>query len=271
MNKKYCNLQDILNYCSKDPVKYWLMLVLFLIIVGGLIDYWDLTTQKNGDLYFDFKNILFFISGAATATIAFIAFQQLSFISKINKNKHLMQIDQRWGDPQMIKARQIIHLLYREVCDEVGYEEENNKTLIKDIYPILGHIIVEISVHKNNKIRSMFPYLLNYLDFMESIAHIYKNCNKEDFDELEALIGETLLFNYGVFCKYIKFRNLKHKDHSSEFYDLFVELIKRKNNNKKTKIDKCYSFQGDSPEIIKEKLKLVDKIIKKLIANPPAF
>lgn len=180
----------------------------------------------------DISNWLYFITALATAILAFIAYNNFNHFNDINKHKYLLQIDKRWSDPEIIKARQIIHVIYRAVCDEKGYENKKKElNLTKHIYPYISQIIIELSVSSEIEKQKAFIYLLNYLDFMESIAFLYKEeTDEKKLDELNAFCGDTLIFNYGIFYGYIKYKNRKHSTINStkgslKYYENFHKLV----------------------------------------------
>jgi hypothetical protein len=208
----------------------------------------------------DLSNFLYFFTGFVTALLALIAYYNLQTLNNTNKeissvtrNKMLIQIDQRWGNHEIIKARQIIHVIYRIVCDHFDYENPKNdedtkkEIIFSKVYPTMGKIIIELSLSKNSYTREAFPYLINYLDLMESLAYIYKNADDNHLTELESFCGDTLVFNFGVFNNYLKFKNDKHpsiikdnKETSDRFYNTFLNFIDnlQKVKSKKDYIDK---------------------------------
>ncbi len=184
----------------------------------------------------DISNVLYFLTGFTTAVLALIAYFNLESLNQTNKNKQLLQIDQRWGNHEIIKARQIIHIIYRTVCDDLKYEDPKVKpsvNLYENVSPVIGKIIIELSVSEKLESRACFIYLLNYLDLMESLAYIYRDADSKDIEELEAFCGETLVFNYGVFHEYIKFRNKKHSTKQDKYYTEFTNIMKKLKDTKK--------------------------------------
>lgn len=241
---------------------------LFSILFAGFADNFNILTHGKEILDdSDLSNVLYFISGMAAVALAIIAYSNLSSLNLINKNKHLIQIDQRWGDEQIIKARQIIHIIYREVCDENEKKKKpeklENYTLI-----IMSLYIKKMSVDKQSEIRKLFTLILNYIDFMESISHIYK---ERDDEELKALIGNTLLFNYCIFYKYIKDKNKRHnksqlyKGRPNDFYEKFTKFVE-KTYNKETK-NFTKKFNKNRQKIPPKKIKEMEEKINKALTG----
>lgn len=209
----------------KEIIYIIIFIMLLIIFMAGFADGLQILTipDKLGDDS-DLSNALYFISGAATVALALIAFSNLASLNNINKNKHLIQIDQRWGDQQIIRARQIIHVIYREVCDFKNYETDSSIKL-SEVTEIVSKIIVLLSLEKDRKIRPLFTYLLNYLDFMETVSYIYKDKETSEKGELQALVGETMQFNFDCYLLYIQYRNTKHLN--SKYYSNFFDYMNK--------------------------------------------
>jgi len=210
-SSRRCNLKTIFFISL-------LFLILTSVFLAGYYDDINILTKDSDGA--DLTHMLYFISGIATTAIALIAYINLTSIKDINKNAHLLQIDKRWGDPQIIKARQIIHIIYREIRDNKNTENLS----LDDVYTKMGQIILMMSKdNRNHNIGLAFIYLLNYLDLMESLSFIYKDSSSDQIQELESLCGETLEFNYRIYYMYIYFIRVIRKN--PKFYNNFAELM----------------------------------------------
>lgn len=140
----------------------------------------------------------------------------------------LLHIDGRWGSSQSIKARAIIHELYLQA-------EKDNEKLSETLSPqcrdsaiqhCIGKKIIELGNRKKEE--EKFIHLLNFLDFMETIGYM-EDKGHVTSEELDALCGEALLFNYYIFQPYIMHKRIKHNN--PEFYEnfekLYIKLKKR--------------------------------------------
>lgn len=165
--------------CIKECVKwvlervaslplYMYIIAIFLIMAAftwGIDHNWHSIASWFGNnntndalnIYNDLANFLYVITGFFTAILAAIAYINFKLFNKTSSQSNLLQIDERWGSPEIIKARQIIHVLYRTVCDEVKFEEQNPRiTLEKDVYPKVARTIVQMSISKHKEIRDAF-------------------------------------------------------------------------------------------------------------------
>ncbi len=140
----------------------------------------------------------------------------MNLIDKV-KMSFFLRIDERWSSPEILKARKIIHelsLRHNGSVEEIGKE-------------ILGKA-------KNPYEIEEFVLIRNFLDFMETIGFLY--CNNKDKAinacSLYELCGESLIFNFKIFKKYIDDiqekapkRKLKGKEDSCAPFQHFKRLI----------------------------------------------
>lgn len=175
----------------------------------------------------------YFMSGVGTTLIAGIAFRELGKVEeqnqsqiKQNQSRFLMEIDERWGSGEILRARIIIHNLYRDISD---LNANNNLDII---CPEIGERIILLSISPKEKERRNFVYILNFLDFMESIGHLETHGYIET-QQLNILCGESLQFNYKIFQPYIEHKRRKHniKTFYQNFEKLYDNLITFSVNN----------------------------------------
>ncbi|MBM3469025.1 MAG: hypothetical protein FJX71_06315 [Alphaproteobacteria bacterium] len=172
----------------------------------------------------EISTFLSFVSGAAAASVAFIAWIKLTKVNDQNETDILLSIDKRWGNHESIKARMVIHKLYRDINERYKNCIENLPKEEKDtfIQAQLGYEIAHLS--KEITLTDDFIYLLNFLDFMESIAFLVKE-DRVTPERLNALCGESLMFNYKIFKPYMDEKRDRHGDKS--FYVNFDYLYKK--------------------------------------------
>lgn len=119
----------------------------------------------------ELRDINYFFGIAISLLISIVALINLSSISKSTQADFLLRIDERWGSEEIIKARQTIHKLYLDT-KEIHKDDEppiSNRKLHSEIGT---HIL---KLHNSKDDIESFSYLLNFLDFMETIGYFYKN------------------------------------------------------------------------------------------------
>lgn len=207
-----------------------LLLTVALIINHCSLFYDYIKSKPQADATQEINTWFSFVSGAATAGLTVIAWLKFGGFHMQNQTNILLQIDERWGNPEIIKARIIIHEIYLQV-------KKNNRNLLVElgrhcrdssIQNSIGEKIIELSNTKKKEVD--FIYLLNFLDFMETIGYI-ESIGQITVDELEALCGESLMFNYKIFKPYIQDKRSRHQN--DEFYENFDKLYEKLKDKKK--------------------------------------
>lgn len=176
---------------------------------------------------------LSFVSGAAASSVAFIAWYKLREIHNQSEAHFLLRIDERWGNNESIKARSVIHKLYHEISERHKSGLEDIPFTERDVFiqAKLGSEIILLS--KNITLTDDFIYLLNFLDFMESIAFLVEE-KHVSARKLNILCGESIIFNYIIFQPYIQQRRVRHgnKNFYKCFENLYKEMIKEVESQK---------------------------------------
>jgi hypothetical protein len=150
---------------------------------------------------------------------------------------------------------------------------------------VIATALMPPAISKHKEIRNAFIYLLNYLEFMESLGFLYKNEAPERIAELEAFCGHTLVFNYGVFYSYIKYKNRKHSNDKNQkhkhnndhiFFKEFKHLIENAIKEEKiiNRVNEIQEYQKNSYEPtmyknIKDELRK-NRLFKELIKESKA-
>jgi len=270
-------------WCGKNIICWkiigaFLLSLLFCILISWALSKWgkDLMGPKPcnvSDATEEINAWLYFLSGAGTAVLATIAYVKIGDINKQNQASFLLYIDERWGSPEVLKAREIKNTLYRETQEEYKellellpekgedfqdneaqrrpkefvdrlYEENHEKfkelnnpeIKAKDefLQAVMGIKILKISY--NTTMTSNFIYLLNFLDFMDTIGCLAKDKNEEFMNELDDLCGDSLIFNFKIFQPYIFYKRQKHESRKTnkkkkrKFYYNFEKLYKKLDN-----------------------------------------
>ncbi len=157
------------------------------------------------------------------AILAGVAWFQLNHLNSTAKNDFLLRIDERFGGPEIVKARSIIHKFYCQTHKE-GISNPKHIHLMQ----------LEILNIKYNTLDAKdFMYLHNFIDFLETIAY-FANRNVISETDVSELLSGSIAYYYHVFELFIKDRNDKYPNQSyySEIKE-FVEKIERNNSSSK--------------------------------------
>ena len=144
----------------------FLKILLLLAVISAAI-YYGLPyfeyLDKNKNEEFDY---LIFI---ATIAIAIIAYQEFERSHRLTSNEFLLFTSNRWGNSEIIMARQIIHKLFVD-----AYRDKNGNT--KCEYSVALISVAEKIIHMSktaNRKKESFIYLLNLLDYLEVVSYFY--------------------------------------------------------------------------------------------------
>jgi len=143
------------------PALITLVVLIFLLSIAEYI-YFDFFTDKDKSI------IRIHAAALLVLTLIFIcvAWFQLKNLNITSKADFLLRIDDRFGSREIIRARKIIHEFY---C-ETNQENIRVETHINNI----SEKIKEICEDKDKA--EDFVYLLNFLDFLETISYF---CHKD--------------------------------------------------------------------------------------------
>ncbi|HAT2147266.1 DUF4760 domain-containing protein [Legionella pneumophila] len=216
---------------SGDMLKGIMYFLLFAILLS--LFFWFLPALK----FFNFPEpakpsehtfIYYIISLAITFIIVYIAYTKSKEAIKQSRTNYLLKIDERFCSPEIIKAREIIHEYYLNI------KQKNNEIEIDTLKQELGKKVIVISRDINFK--SDYIYLLNFLDFLETIGYLYVR-NAVTIPELNELLGNSIVYFYEIFQPYIKHRRDSKGD--QKFYSQFEQLYKSVKNHQKCSVDQC--------------------------------
>lgn len=231
-------LKKIWNYLKESRGwLFWFCFLLVVVCVGIIIicpsfsSDWIKSATNQDEIY----ALLYFATWVATALLALIAWKQLTKIYSKNEAEFLLKIDEQWGSDKIIKARQIIHKIYIKI------EPKHKEKKRDNIFELVGQEILNMRLNNEekgekkkqedkDKEQDDFIILLNFLDFMETIGYLYEK-KLIKADELNALCGESIRFNYKIFTPYIRYKRQKHQ--REKFYESFEALY-----NELKKLDK---------------------------------
>ncbi|MCZ4682685.1 DUF4760 domain-containing protein, partial [Legionella pneumophila] len=159
-----------------------------------------------------------YIEFTLTLIIVCVGWLQFGDLNKTTKGDFLLRIDERFGHETIIKARAIIHKFYCETYDENICKETHRR--------IIGEKIMEIILVKKQS--TNFIYLMNFLDFLETIAY-FTNKNYMSEKDIKELLGGSIPYYYEVFKPFINYRRAKY---NSENYFCELERLIYKINKK---------------------------------------
>ncbi len=147
---------------------------------------------------------------------------QLPGIKKTAQADFLMRIDDRYASEPILKARQIIQRLYRESNNLYpGAPESVHRS----------HIAIRINeISTDINASDDYIYLLNLLDFLETISYFAKRGDILETD-LENLMGPSMDFFFTIFTPRIEHRRNKYGKQS---YYCELQTLVEKMNKKKT-------------------------------------
>ena len=146
--------------------------------------------------------------------------RQIHNANKISRDDFLLRIDFRYTSEEIIKARTLIHKIYISFSDDkISRTDKIIKTSEK---------IEKMRTSEDKQESSDFMYLINFLDFLETIALFYNKGSINETD-LEILSGDSMKFYRDIFGCFIENRRKSTSNHTyylqldiclSHIYDL---------------------------------------------------
>lgn len=202
----------------------------FIIFITPLSPWFNKTT-------YDEYTAIYYVLSVGTFLIGLIAYIQLRNLIITLEVDYLLKIDKHLRSSEIIKTRIIIHDLYLKSQNELIKQgiNEKHKEWESKLHKQIGNKIKELSISEDDK--DKFIYLLNFLDFMETVGYLYTN-KHITLNKLDKLFGASLIFNFRIFEPYILHRQKKHKigDFYKEFKQLYLDLKKQNKETRKKKL-----------------------------------
>ncbi len=165
------------------------------------------------------ENLYYIISTLITLGLLFVAYSNLKDIEKSINAKFLYQIDQRWGDDEILKARKILHILILEskMSNEMAYV--SNKIL---------------SYYKDASYAKEFILIINFIEFMETMGYLIYREKTIKLDQVRNLCGYEVEKFYPIFKPLIKQLRKDLNDDSifKNFKKMHDNIILEKKSNK---------------------------------------
>ena len=208
--------RDIKN-TSKELIIAGLWVLIFLIIVLIFFEdkFFNVFSFNQQNKPNDWNDLIII---PLTFLIVCAGWMQFKSLNKTSKAEFLLRIDERYGSIEIIKARSIIHSYYQETYHkDIDITAHANK---------IGHLILQ--AEKAQKPIN-FIYLLNFLDFLETVSY-FTNANYISLDDINELVGGSIKYYYCVYKPFIHTRRKKY--HCNKYYcelEVLAKKIQKKN------------------------------------------
>ncbi|MCL9685835.1 DUF4760 domain-containing protein [Legionella maioricensis] len=224
---------------------YFLLISILLSLLFWFLPSFQFFIFPSGDKPSEHNFLYYIISLAITFIIVLIAYTKSKEALKQSRTNYLLKIDERFCSHEIIKAREIIHEHY------LAIQQENKEIEIDALKHELGKKIIVISRDVNSK--EEYIYLLNFLDFLETIGYLYVQ-KAVTIPELNELLGNSIVYFYEIFHPYIKHRRNSKAD--QKFYSQFEQLYKSVKNHQTCSVHQCCwcLFKLRIKRFIKDKL-----------------
>jgi hypothetical protein len=198
--------------------------VLFLIFLSPLV-IWkffqiELVFPYSKPIADELTFLYYVLITTITAIIAFFTYKQFNHLNENMKVDYLLKIDERWGSAEIIRARMVIHGLYTR-SKQIAENQQSNQSQRQEI----GNAIIRLSLSEAGHETEEFIYILNFLDFMETIGYFHSTGQLSEKDLVE-LFGDSIKFNFEVLKPYIDYRRKHHNNaaFSKEFEKLYLSM-----------------------------------------------
>lgn len=190
--------------------------LVFILIYLGEGYFYDIYHSKIKDNHVsDWNNIAIIF---LTLIIVCAGWMQLKNLNQTTTSDFLLRIDERYGSPEILKARVIIHELY---C--LTYHKEI------DINIHISKIAKRILFMKNKVDSSeSFIYLYNFLNFLETISYFANNNYISNVD-VDELLGGSVKYYYLIFKLLIEDKRRKYQ---SDYYYCELETLAKRLHEK---------------------------------------
>lgn len=173
----------------------------------------------------DNEEIHYFIF-IATVALAVIAYFEFSRSNELTSNEFLLFTSKKWNSEEIIKARQILHEIFIDAYRDKHGEKKCELSIA------LFHVsekILQMSRKKDDDGKN-FIYLLNLLDYIETLSYFYSK-DELTLADIQNTCGNNIIFFYESFKLFIEKRQSHDKKFFINFVCLYYDL--KKNNTLK--------------------------------------
>lgn len=205
----------MLKIIKKNKLSTIMISIIVIFVAMAIIDYLDLYNffKNREDKSFEKTGHMVLVISAAIA--AMIAWWQLIKLNSTAFADLLTKIETRYGSNEILEAREIIQEIYLESKDAQDTCKLKHISHMQDIIKQIGN---------DAKQTRKFILLLNFLDFLESIAY-YVKVGYVSYDDVLEMFGGNLPYWFDVYERWIHYRREKFKE--PKMYYEFETLVKK--------------------------------------------
>jgi len=194
-----------------------LLLITIIFIFSGACFFMDLNSHINYEAYVLYSVMALTIS----LILLYLAHHRTEQALKQSKQNYLLKIDERWSSEPIIRARRIIHGLYLQAKKQVA-DKDNNELVKNEVSRMI------MDLHSNSKKINDFIDLLNFIDFLETVGHLFSNGSISE-DDANELLGDSIVYFHDIFKVYIKYRRDKKNKNFYKKFEFMRDKINKKN------------------------------------------
>jgi hypothetical protein len=177
----------------------WIFPVVFLLLFLSIYLHFEpptlpeiKTNKAEITIVDDYTLWYYFVVVFITALIAYITWSQFHKTNNSLRAECLLKMDARFGSPEILKARTIIHEKYRNHYKTEASGEKAIKATAKEI--------IELSESEKQE---EFVCLLNILDLLDTVGFLHSEGHLSEDRDINALFGPYLKLYLGVFLPYV--------------------------------------------------------------------
>lgn len=186
--------------------------ILILIVAAVFSDCFNISSKDglNGAEY-----IYYFSSIYLSVVLVTIAWINLKSIKDEIKSKFLYQIDERWGQQQILEGRKILHELI---------QKETNGSDIKSYYEEISNKLLEIYKNEPDK----YIMILNLLEFMETMGYLVYEEKAIELEQVKKLCDYDITRLYEISNKLIDKLRIDYKNNNMfcNFQKMYYDILR---------------------------------------------
>lgn len=198
------------------------LLVILVMLVYFVLHYalhwWDLNSRREDSnvLEIHFVSLILLTIGLIT-----VAYVQLKKSNENLRGEFLLEIDRRFASSEIAKAEMVIQAL----CWQYSIKDVNDPN-IQQVSKAIRQIVenksnLDVVVNSEKAV-----YLINFLDFLETIAY-FRNENLVSTDDIEKTLGGTLCYYHTIFKDLIEHQRAYLN--KQDYYGALEKVVKEIN------------------------------------------
>ena len=190
-----------------------ILFTFFLYFILNHLGLWSLGGTVDNDLM-ELQAVTLVVLTGGLISVAYV---QLSSASKSLRGEFLLKIDERFTSHEFLEAETIIH----QLCCAKGVKGIEDTQQIKLVSDEIANMSKQAEKSRD------FNLLLNFLDFLETIAYM-SNQDLILSKDVQELLGGTLDYYYKIFQSLIQHQNeyLKQVNYYCELNDFCKKKLK---------------------------------------------